>query len=224
MLEIPSPHLQTKLARVKGKLACIKVPSGSKTAYFINNPYLLVHFIIYHIFAPAKETIEGDRKSPSSFFKILAMQIQELTQMVEGLLEHDPTYFLVEIKIKPTNNIKIYLDGDTGIPIEKCVSVNRAMYKQVEEKEMYPDGDFSLEVSSPGLGEPLKLHRQYLKNIGRLVEITLLDGSKTEGKLLEVTEDGILVEEVKGKNKKKELVNHTFLFNNIKTTKIQVVF
>jgi ribosome maturation factor RimP len=54
--------------------------------------------------------------------------------------------------------------------------------------------------------------------------LILQDGSKKEGRLLEVTEDGIIVEEIKGKNKKKEVINHTFLFDNIKTTKIQVVF
>jgi ribosome maturation factor RimP len=89
---------------------------------------------------------------------------------------------------------------------------------------MFPDGDFSLEVSSPGLDEPLKSLRQYKKNVGRLVELVMQDGSKIEGRLLEVTEDGVIVEETKGKNKKKEVVNHTFLFDNIKTTKIQVVF
>ncbi len=56
--------------------------------------------------------------------------------------------------------------------------------KQIEEMAMFPAGDFSLEVSSPGLDEPLKMLRQYRKNIGRQVELTLQDGSKKEGKLL----------------------------------------
>jgi ribosome maturation factor RimP len=50
------------------------------------------------------------------------------------------------------------------------------------------------------------------------------EGLLKEGKLTEVTEDGIMVEETKGKNKKKEVINHTFLFDHIKTTKIQAVF
>ena len=129
----------------------------------------------------------------------------------------------MDIKIKPTNNVKVYIDGDQGISIEKCVQFNRALYKRIEEAGLFPGGDFSLEVSSPGLDEPLKLHRQYRKNIGRQVELVLQDGSKIEGRLLEVSEDGIIVEETRGKNKKKEIVNHTFLFENIKTTKIQVV-
>lgn len=144
--------------------------------------------------------------------------------MVLGLLEDQPQYFLVEIKIKPTNNVKVYLDGDQGITIEKCIAINRALYKQIEELKLFPNDDFSLEVSSPGLDEPLKLHRQFVKNTGRPVEILLKDGRKIEGKLLEVTEDALLVEETRGKNKKKEIIQHTLLLTDIKSTKLQIVF
>jgi ribosome maturation factor RimP len=154
--------------------------------------------------------------------------MNETVKTIEGLIQEilsgEPGYFLVEVKIKPINNVKVYLDGDQGISIEKCVQVNRALYKRLEATTLFPPGDFSLEVSSPGLDEPLKLHRQYRKNIGRQVELVLQDGIRVEGRLLDVTEDGIIVEETKGKNKKKEIVNHTFLFEYIKTTKIQVVF
>ena len=82
----------------------------------------------------------------------------------------------------------------------------------------------SLEVSSPGLDEPLKLKRQYIKNTGRNVEVILHDGSKVEGKLLAVNDADIQVEEVKGKNKKRETLQHTIRIDNIKTTKIQIQF
>lgn len=150
--------------------------------------------------------------------------IQVLEKMVSDLLEDNPGYFLVEIKIKPTNNIKVFLDADTGVSIDKCVKYNRALYKQLEEAGLFPNSDFSLEVSSPGLEEPLKLRRQYEKNTGRNVEVILNDGTKTEGKLTAVLSDGITIEEVKGKNKKKEVIQHTILFDNIKTTKIQIQF
>jgi len=150
--------------------------------------------------------------------------IKVVESLIQTLLAGETDYFLVDIRIKPTNNIKVFIDGDKGISIEKCVQFNRALYKKLEELALFPTGDFSLELSSPGLDEPLKLLRQYKKNIGRLVELVLQDGSKKEGRLLEVSEDGIIIEETKGKNKKKEVINHTFLFDNIKTTKIQVVF
>jgi ribosome maturation factor RimP len=150
--------------------------------------------------------------------------IKTVEGMLQALLADEPDYFLVEVRIKPTNNLKVFIDGDQGISIEKCVRYNRALYKKLEEAALFPNGDFSLEVSSPGLDEPLKMLRQYRKNIGRQVELVLQDGSKVEGRLMEVSEDGIIVEEIKGKNKKKEVINHAFLFDNIKTTRIQVVF
>jgi len=144
--------------------------------------------------------------------------------MVQDLLQGDPTCFLVDLWIKPTNNIRVALDADGGLPIEKCVSLNRKLYKQIEEAALYPEGDFSLEVSSPGLDEPLKMHRQYVKNINRSVEVLQLDGKITEGVLTAVLEDGIELAETIGKNKKKEVVQHTIPFSNIKSTKIQIKF
>ncbi len=124
-------------------------------------------------------------------------QVQAVERMVEGILAGDPQYFLVEVKIRPTNNIKVYLDGDKGISIERCVAYNRQLYKMIEESGLFPADDFSLEVSSPGLDEPLKLFRQYKKNIGRKVEVLLKDGIKTEGVLKEVNEASIDVEETR---------------------------
>ncbi len=144
--------------------------------------------------------------------------------MLQELLKDDPAHFLVEIRIKPTNNIKVFLDGDNGITIEKCIAINRALYKKIEETDLFPLDDFSLEVSSPGLDEPLKSMRQYHKNVGRKVEVLLKDGGRVEGKLLEVQDSGIKVEEVKGKNKKQEIIQHEFPFDSIKSTKIQIVF
>lgn len=150
--------------------------------------------------------------------------VKAIEGLVQALLAGEPGYFLVEVRIKPANNVKVFVDGDQGISIDKCVQYNRALYKKIDESGFFPAGDFSLEVSSPGLDEPLKLLRQYRKNVGRQVELVLHDGSRKEGRMVEVTEDGIIVEETRGKNRKKEIINHTFLFDNIKTTKIQVVF
>lgn len=150
--------------------------------------------------------------------------ISTVTQKLEAIIQDNPTVFLVDIKIKPTNNIKVFVDGDNGVGIDRLVSYNRQLYKQLEEMAIFPEGDFSLEVSSPGLSEPLKLHRQYVKNIDRFVEVVLLDGTQVEGKLLTVTETEITLEEEKGKGKKKEIVQHIIAFSNIKTTKIQIKF
>jgi len=133
---------------------------------------------------------------------------------------------LVSVRIKPTNNIKVFIDsdGEGGMTIDKCVRYNRTLYKQLEESPLFPDGNFSLEVSSPGLSEPLLLTRQYTKNKGRFIEVIFKDGTQKDGKLLEVTENDILLEEVTGKGKKAE--THQFLipFENIKSTTVQIQF
>ncbi len=132
--------------------------------------------------------------------------------------------FFVDMKIKPTNNIKIFLDADSGLGIEKCIKINRRLYKQVEEMGFYPEGDFSLEVSSPGIDEPLKMLRQYVKNIGRNVEVTLSDDTTNEGILLEASEEGIVIEHTEGKNKKAVTTQIPVLFTDMKQTVVQIKF
>jgi len=150
-------------------------------------------------------------------------QVIGVEKKLSELLTELPGYFLVEISVKPTNNIKVFVDADQGAAIDQLSRINRALYKWVEEN-LFPNGDFSIEVSSPGLDEPLKLDRQYLKNIDRMVEVVLKNGLKREGKLMSVSESEIVIEEEKGKGKKKEVIQHIILKEEIKTTKVQVKF
>ena len=151
-------------------------------------------------------------------------QIEAIEQKVRTLISTDPESFLVEVKIRPGNNIKVFIDADKGMSIEKLAQLNRSLYKQIEESGFFPNGDFSLEVSSPGLDEPLKLHRQYLKNVGRNIEVLQKDGVKKEGRLIAVADDWIVVEEEKVNKKQRTTMTHTILFDEIKTTKIQIKF
>ena len=150
-------------------------------------------------------------------------QVITVEKKLNELLSELPGYFLVETSVKPTNNIKVFVDADQGAAIDQLSKINRALYKWVEEN-LFPNGDFSIEVSSPGLDEALKLDRQYFKNIGRMVEIILKNGLKKEGKLISVSENEIVIEEERGKGKKKEVIQHIILKEEIKTTKVQVKF
>lgn len=165
---------------------------------------------------------KGTVAFPSSFIMTQDIQIQTVEGLLEPLLNED--IFLVSIKVKPTNNFKVYLDADSGLGIEKCIKINRALYKSIEEAGMYPDGDFSLEVSSPGLDEPLKLLRQYKKNIGRDVEVIMNDEKKKEGRLTAVTEANIAIEYTEGKGKKAIVKTEEIPFDAIKQTKVQIKF
>ncbi len=156
------------------------------------------------------------------------MSLDSITSNIELLinkfLESEPGYFLVEVKVKPTNNIKVFIDGDKGISIEKCVQFNRQLYKIIESNNFFPPGDFSLEVSSPGIDKPLKLQRQYVKNIGRNIEIVFNDGAVTTGRLLQVSNDDIIIEETIGKGKKAETKQLVIPFSNIKSITVQIQF
>jgi len=151
-------------------------------------------------------------------------QIRAIEEKVTDLISTDPGSFLVEVRIRPGNNVKVFVDADQGISIDKLSRYNRNLHKQIEESGLFYDNDFSLEVSSPGLDEPLKLHRQYMKNIGRFVEVLSKNGIRLEGKLTAATESEIVVEEEKGHKKSKEVIEHRVPYDDIKTTKIQIRF
>ncbi|HVK97860.1 MAG TPA: hypothetical protein VM368_08585, partial [Flavisolibacter sp.] len=50
--------------------------------------------------------------------------IQAVEQKINDLLAGHPTYFLVEVRVKPTNNIKVFIDGDEGINLSTLIEYN----------------------------------------------------------------------------------------------------
>lgn len=172
------------------------------------------------------ESDEGNGVVPFFISWIMATEekVLEISKLVEILLKAEPGYFVIGVNIRPVNNISLFLDGDAGVTIEKCVRVNKAIYKQIVENEIYADGEFSLEVSSPGIDEPLKMIRQYIKNIGREIEVDTIDDSHFEGKLIATDVAGIEMEVETGKGNKKEIVKHLISFDQIRQTRVKVVF
>jgi ribosome maturation factor RimP len=151
--------------------------------------------------------------------------INTISRLAEDELKTLPDYFLVEVKVMPSNQVKVFIDADNNASIDKLAAINRALYKKIDAESLFDgEGNFSLEVSSPGLDEPLKLHRQYLKNVHRQVEVVLLDGNKKEGILQVVSENGIRLEHTAGNKKMKRTEEIEIPFNQIKFTKVCVVF
>jgi len=150
------------------------------------------------------------------------LTLNTINDFLVPLLEED--MFLVDLKIKPTNNIKIYLDADNGLPLERCIKVNRALYRKIEEAGMYPGGDFSLEVSSPGVDEPLKLLRQFKKNIGRDFLVTMPDESSKTGKLITVDDETYTIVRTEGKGKKAVTIEEVVPYKEIKQVKVLIKF
>lgn len=151
--------------------------------------------------------------------------MQEMISKIEALLApllEGTDMFVTNLQIEPGNNIKLFLDADEGLNVQKSVSINRQLVAQIDELGWYPNGDYSLEVSSPGVDEPLRSLRQYKKNIGRTLAVTNMEDLEQIGVLKAVTEVGISLE-VKI-NKKKETALVELPFENIKQSIVQVIF
>lgn len=133
------------------------------------------------------------------------MTIKEhLTILLDPFLE-EGRIFVVDIIIKPSKvsqKITILVDSDEGITIQECTSISRRLAKQLEELEVFTEA-YTLEVSSPGLDQPLVLPRQYKKNVGRNIKATLKTGEAISGKLTEVDEDHIILSLPEPKKKPK---------------------
>lgn len=150
--------------------------------------------------------------------------IEKIKAFTEEIIT-DSSLFVVDLFIKPTNNVKVFLDGDNGISIDVISKINRALYKKLEETALFPNDDFSLEVSSPGIDKPLKLQRQYPKNIGRTVHVVLADGTEYRGVLNSVNDSDIIVLPTpEKKGKAAETKEITIPFDQIKTTTVELKF
>jgi ribosome maturation factor RimP len=151
--------------------------------------------------------------------------MQEMISKIEALLApllEGTDMFVTNLQIEPGNNIKLFLDADEGLNVQKSVSINRQLVAQIDELGWYPNGDYSLEVSSPGVDEPLRSVRQYQKNIGRTLAVTNVEDLEQIGVLKAVTEVGIsLAVKI---NKKKETALVEMPFENIKQSIVQVIF
>jgi ribosome maturation factor RimP len=156
--------------------------------------------------------------------------MSDLKHVILDLVEKhlpDEEHFIVEVKIDRVadkTKILILVDADQGMTIAACASLSRALSGELETNELLEEA-YTLEVSSPGLDYPLTEKRQYLKNIGRTLKVFLLTGEEVSGKLKEVEEQGIkLVVTKKEKRKKSVEEEHSFAFNELKKSIVQVSF
>lgn len=163
------------------------------------------------------------------------LYIMELTERINQLLEEkfstDEAFldcFVVEIELKPSNKLYIFLDSDSGMTFEKCQKLSRYLEGFIDAGGWLGE-KYVLEVSSPGISRPLKFQRQYVKNIGRKMEVVLnSDKSKVSGNLQGVKDDQIiLVNEVierDGKKKVKKQVETSIAFDNIEKAIVKIEF
>lgn len=102
--------------------------------------------------------------------------------------------FLVEVAVRPGNVIRVQVDQPGGISIDACVEISRHLNRELDRDVE----DFSLEVSSPGIGKPFRVKQQYDKNIGHKIEVVLEDGTRMKGTLESATDEGITLNSKNG--------------------------
>jgi ribosome maturation factor RimP len=111
---------------------------------------------------------------------------EKVVNLLEEGLEEKPSIFLIDLTITDSFKIIVTLDGDNGVALQDCIDVSRAIEHNLDREEQ----DFSLEVASVGVGSPLKLVRQYKKNIGRML-IVKLATETIEAELADANDDFI---------------------------------
>ncbi|WP_066632386.1 ribosome assembly cofactor RimP [Labilibacter marinus] len=150
---------------------------------------------------------------------------EQIREIIAEKIEADDC-FIVEVKVSASNKIIVTIDSMNGIGIDYCIQISRLIEGSFDRDIE----DFELEVSTPGLGQPLKVLNQYEKNIGKDIEVTPFETAPFKGKLTEVNEDNFVVEEMKkvkieGKKKKElQVINHNYKFDEVKAVKVIVSF
>jgi ribosome maturation factor RimP len=123
-----------------------------------------------------------------NFRNSLEMEFRKENEIwLDRFLQERTDLFLIDLKVSVADDITIILDGDSGVSLQDCLDVSRAIEFNLDREKH----DFSLQVMSAGVGEPLVLQRQFVKNKGREIEVLLNDSSKISGELSKADDEKI---------------------------------
>jgi ribosome maturation factor RimP len=122
-----------------------------------------------------------------SFYKNMTFK-EQVSQLLNDALSEKPDLFLIELSISDTYKIIVTLDADNGVNLQDCIDISRTIENNLDRET----NDYELEVASVGVGSPLKLVRQYHKNVGRTLIVKTKDET-IEAELIEVNEQYIVL-------------------------------
>lgn len=154
------------------------------------------------------------------------MNKERVKQLLTEALDENEELFLIELSFLDENKIYIEVDGNMGINLKECIRISRHINNNLDREEE----DFGLEVTSPDVANPLKVLRQYQKNIGRILTVKTKENTKFEGTLVDVKDDEISLEwkarEPKpiGKGKITVLKTVKIEYSNILEAKVKIIF
>ncbi len=170
------------------------------------------------------KSIHEGTLSPLFYYSFLMLK-DKVESLLNQALEEYQSLFLVDFTVGGDNGIKVVLDGDNGVSLQDCMNVSRAIEHNLDREEE----DFSLEVTSAGATSPLRLPRQYNKNVGRKLQVKT-NSEELEGTLVETSTNSITLEwkarEPKPVGKGKVTVQKTqeIAFSDIKEAKVKLKF
>ncbi|WP_267244555.1 ribosome maturation factor RimP [Streptomyces sp. PR69] len=90
--------------------------------------------------------------------------------------------------------LRIIVDSDQGVELDACAELSRTISQKLDETDAMGEGEYVLEVSSPGADRPLTQHRHYVRAVGRLVKFQLKEGGELTARILTVDDDGLDLE------------------------------
>lgn len=150
----------------------------------------------------------------------------KVESLVSEFLETRKDLYLVGLKISAGDDVTVILDGDEGLSLQDCLDASRAVEFNLDREEH----DFSLQVMSPGLSEPLTSPRQYKKNIGRELDVLLQNDEKIKGEISSVDEESVTLTlryrrpKLVGKGKEDVVEDKKILYTEIKKALIVIKF
>lgn len=145
--------------------------------------------------------------------------------LLNEALEERSDLFLIDFTISNYQSINIIIDGDNGVRVEDCMFISRAIEHNIDREEH----DFSLEVASNGATAPLVLPRQFVKNIGRTLDVRTKTES-IEAALINASNEGIELswkareQKPVGKGKVTVQKNAKIAYNDIVEAKVMIKF
>jgi ribosome maturation factor RimP len=154
------------------------------------------------------------------------MNQEKVKELLSEALAENEKLFLIDLSFLAENKILIEVDGDKGVTLKECIRISRHIDHNLDREEE----DFGLEVTSPNIANPLKVKRQYQKNIGKILQIKTTTNENFEGVLTETNENQVFLEwkarEPKpiGKGKVTVVKTATIEYKNIEEAKVKIIF
>ena len=185
----------------------------------------------YYVYLPRINGKEMRRLRKKAFFRSVTSNVimdfrAKVEQLVHEFLETRKDLYLVDLKISAGDDVTVILDGDEGLSLQDCLDASRAIEFNLDREEH----DFSLQVMSPGLSEPLKLPRQFKKNMGREIEVLLNSDEKIQGEVVAVDDEKVTLvlryrrPKLIGKGKEDVVENKEIPYTDIKKALVVIKF